>query len=187
MRYAGMFVLLTLLLSACSPLPDPPTPVLSATQAPVAGPTPSPTESPCFWRWSRQDLPEVAAEVQTTLDAAGVGGGQAKARAEAYGEDCVDPETNEVRYFTAMETDFYVTLPVDDLADRQALGEILLDLLKVLDRFPPESTPGPQPGYVGVNFVAGEEEMRLWFSLIEAAGAREEGLRGEALFEALNR
>jgi hypothetical protein len=52
-----------------------------------------------------------------------------------------------VDHFAAMETDVCIRLQVPYLADTAALGDLLERILVVLDAFPPESPPGPQPGY----------------------------------------
>jgi hypothetical protein len=109
---------------------------------------------------------------------------QASGSAEAYGENCIN-EMGEVVRFLAMETDYYVTLAVDDLEDKQALGEAIAKILQVLAGFPVGETPGPQPGYVGITFETSTEELRLWFTRRDAEAALENGLRGEELFNAL--
>jgi hypothetical protein len=84
-----------------------------------------------------------------------------------------------------METDFYITLPVDDLADLDGLGAQVAKILAVLDRFPTAETPGPQAGYVEIAFVSEGEGDRLRVSVTEATEARERGLAGAALLGAL--
>ena len=143
------------------------------------------TVAPCAWAWASRPLPELSARLREALDEAGIA--VDSARAVAYGENCVDAETNEVRRFAVMQTDLHITLPVDDVADLDALGELAAAVLDVLDGFPPSETPGPQAGYVGITFVAGEEELGLWFKVPEGVEARDRGLRGAALLEALRR
>lgn len=181
---------LCLILAACAPSPErfTATAFLEPTQTRTAAPTVTPTIVPltttdCFWNWNRRPLPELSEQVQAALDAAGIAG--ASTSAVAYGEDCIDPQTNTVQYFATMETDFFVTLQVEDLANLDALSELAAEVLAVLDGFPPNSTPGPQPGYIGITFVAGEEECNLWFTVEQAADARSRGLSGAALLEAL--
>jgi hypothetical protein len=109
------------------------------------------------------------------------------ASAEAYGENCYGEKTNEVIYFAAMETDFRLTLAVKSLDDEQLLGDFLERILTVLDAFPAGSIPGPQPGYIGVTFQSGNEEMHLWFKVPEGESARSRGLHGAELLEALRK
>lgn len=88
----------------------------------------------CYFNWARQPLPELSSQVQTALEEAGLTG--VTARAEAYGENCYDSQTNEVIYFAALETDFRVTLDVPNLEDSEHLGNMLEEALIVLDKFP---------------------------------------------------
>jgi len=105
-------------------------------------------------------------------------------RAGAYGENCVDAQ-DKVVSFSTMETDFYVTAEVTDLTDNENLGNILEDVLIVLDKFPAKKTPGPQPGYIGITFQAGDQAMHLWFIETQGIQARRQGLHGDTLIKAL--
>ena len=172
-------LLVVLFLSACGAVTPPPDTVPPAPTRTPAGAT------ACYWKWSTQALPELSDQVQAALEAAGLV--DAVARAEAYGEDCIDPQTHTVRYFATMETDFRISLPVDTLEDEDALGDLLLQMLVVLESFPPEDTPGPQSGYIGVTFIAGEGKLHIWTAWAQAQGARAQGLRGTALLEALRK
>jgi hypothetical protein len=87
--------------------------------------------------------------------------------------------------FLAMETDFYVTQTVQSLDDKQTLGETIEQVMAVLAQFPVESTPGPQPGYIGITFATPTGELRLWFTRKDAEAAIEHGLQGKDLFDAL--
>jgi hypothetical protein len=106
-------------------------------------------------------------------------------RAEAYGENCYDSQTNEPVSFGAMETDFHITVKVADLAEKDDLGNWLKKILVVLDKFPTGTTPGPQPGYIGVSFRTGSDELNLWFTVTEGKSARDDGLLGAALLDKL--
>jgi hypothetical protein len=149
--------------------------------------TPTPTtalsQTDCVWNWNTRSLDDLSAEVLAALQAEDVTG--ATASAVAFGEDCVDPHTGEVLRFATMETDFHFTLPVSDLGGREELGRLVEKVLEVLDSFPTESTPGPQPGYVGLTFVMDGETLNLWFKITRADDVRQQGLHGAALLEAL--
>ncbi|MEW6094175.1 MAG: hypothetical protein AB1531_09445 [Chloroflexota bacterium] len=149
---------------------------------------PTVTESPvpytgCYFNWATQPLPDLSLEVQAAMETAGLEG--VTAIAEAYGENCYDSQTNEVVYFATLETDFRVTVEVDNLEDTVALGDMLELILVTLDQFPPGATSGPQPGYIGVNFIKGEETLYLWFTVIDGESARALGLHGADLLEEL--
>ena len=140
--------------------------------------------SECYWNWATQPLPDLSAEVQSALEAAGLTG--VTASAEAYGENCITG-TGVVDHFATMETDFRIRMEVPDLADTAALGDLLEQILVVLDAFPPGATPGPQPGYVGVRFVHGTQDVNLWFSVTYGESARAQGLQGADLFSELQK
>ncbi len=169
---------LVLIFAACRPLLAP----ISATPTETLADPANPPQ--CAYVWARQALPELSAQVQQAFDEAGMSG--VTAHAGAYGENCVDAQGNVV-YFATLETDFYVTLKVADLTDTENLGNILEDVLIVLDGYPPDETPGPQPGYIAIAFQAGEDLLNLWFSVTAGEDARKHGLRGSALFDALYR
>ena len=157
-----------------------------------AGPGFPPTDfgctSPFSMVWSSHRLDGLSQQVQEALDEAGIEG--AEATAEAYGEDWFEqaeaggPPT--LCNFSVMETDFHVLLPVESLSDLDGLGARLAEVLAVLDRFPPEDTPGQQAGRISAAFVSPEnEEGWVWFSVTEGVQARERDLVGSALLEAL--
>ena len=180
-------LLLLFLFSACNyPAQGQPAPNLTGDH--VTAPAPE-TDSPpqddsateCGFVWAREPLPELSQEFDAALKDALP---QASGYAEAYGENCITSQGDVVR-FLAMETDFYATLEVETLEDKQALGEYAEQVLGVLAGFPVGSTPGPQPGYVGIAFQSPGDELRLWFTRRDAEAALENGLRGEELINTL--
>jgi hypothetical protein len=172
--------LLTLLLLTGCNLPLTPTPAasLGTTEGPASGPDPN---HPCAFTWARQPLPELSDQLQQAIRKIQL---DASARAEAYGENCVD-EQGEVVYFTAMETDLYISFPVTDLQDRPALGELLDQTLTILDEFPADQTPGPQPGYVSLRFETKDDTLNLWFPVTQAKQLRQDGKQGVELLKSL--
>lgn len=106
------------------------------------------------------------------------------ARAEGYGENCVAADGSIVS-FAAMETDFYVTLAVTGLSDEAALGQYLEKIVVIIKQVPSDQT-GPNPGYIGVTFKAGEQLQNLWFTQVQAAAAQAQGLTGADLYKALS-
>ena len=179
-------VFIIFLLSACN-FPRPGQPGLGLTVEPDVGlsiETESPqgfTANECAYVWARESLPDLSKGFKEALQKIQP---QADGYAEAYGENCIDSQGNVVR-FLALETDFYVTLKVIDLEAKQALGEWIEQVLVVVAKFPVEDTPGPQPGYVGITFETPGDELRLWFTQMDAETALENGLQGEELFNAL--
>ena len=185
-RLLPCLLLSILITSTCSlPLPG-----LHLPESPTPSPTPTSTITPgytnCGWNWATQNLPELSAEIQAAMEAAGLTG--VTARAEAYGENCFDPQTSEVRYFATRETDFKISIKVESLEDRPRLGELAEQVLIVLDSFPPGAMPGSNPGYVGIRFLVGSEELNLWFTVTDGEAARATRQHGaELLDELVNR
>jgi len=116
------------------------------------------------------------------MDAAGLTG--ISTIAEAYGENCLNSNGEVVRFAT-METDFRVTAQVASVDDRESLGNLLEQILIVLDQFPPGVTPGPNKGYIGITFQTKDNELRLWFLVADGESARALGLHGAALLDKL--
>lgn len=150
--------------------------------------TPTPTSTgeseyvQCAWRWATESLPDLSIDVQTAMDSAGLTG--ISARAEAYGENCITGD-GSVDHFATMETDFRVRVKVDSLTDTADLGNLLEQILVVLDQFPPGKTPGPQPGYIGITFTDNKTELNLWFTVLDSDSARARGLQGVDLYNEL--
>jgi hypothetical protein len=138
----------------------------------------------CSWRWATQPLPELSAQIQTAVEAAGLT--NVTVSASAYGENCIPNEAGISGYFATMETDFYITALVDDVEDEEALGNLTAQILAVLKQIPPEDIRGPQLGYITLAFVAGDAQRNLRFSVTQSDAALEQRLTGIALFQALN-
>jgi hypothetical protein len=62
-----------------------------------------------------------------------------------------------------METDFNVTLQVDESADDAALGEWVIRVMQAIEGLPAEQIVGPRPGRVSMVFQSGATEGRLSF------------------------
>ncbi len=175
-KILGLF-LFSLLLTACKC----PCGLIHIGTVPV---TETPTQQqPCYFNWATQPLPDLSTQVQTAMETAGLS--DVTVRAEAFGENCYDAQTNEAVSFGALETDFHIVVKVAGLADRNGLGNMLEKILVVMDAFPEEATPGPQPGSIGVSFQAGSAELNLQFTAAEGKSTREAGLTGAALLDKL--
>jgi hypothetical protein len=165
-------ILLPILMIACF------LPVSIATNPP----TPTTAESPCAFVEGRKTLEDISKQLLDKLTSVGLP--VENARAEAYGENCI-AEDGSVVHFAARETDFYVTLTVANLTDDSSLGSLLEQTLTVIDQFPADQTPGPNPGYVGITFKVGEQEQHLWFMQTQINDLRAQGLKGADLYRAL--
>lgn len=125
--------------------------------------------------------------MQEAIDATDVEG--ARAKAFAYGEDWVEYDetlgNSEVCNFSIMETDFRITLTVNDLSDQDDLGNQLLAVLLVLHEYPPDVTPGSQPGLIRTTFMAGDDIVSTQFSVTTSVEAIANGLSGASFLEVL--
>lgn len=173
-------VLVIALFGACN-FPEPGQPIGATTATETATLSQEHTSNECGYTWANEELPELSNSFSQALQDTLPG---AQGFARAYGENCVS-ETGEVVRFLAMETDFHITLKVENLENEQTLGELIEKVMDVLEEFPTDETPGPQPGYIGFTFESPEESFRLWVMRTEVEAALESGKHGEELFNAL--
>lgn len=186
-------LLFVLLLASCSTIPSFPGTPDTAPQTKEGIPLPAnPTggtgegsgDTGCFFNWARQPLPAISTQFRQALRKIDE---RAEGYAEAYGEDCLDKQ-GQVQYFVAMESDFYITFNLESLDDRDLLGAYLGQVITLIsESYPPERTPGPQPGTIRVTFESSGESVNLWFTLPEAQKALDESQDGETLFESLHK
>lgn len=135
----------------------------------------------CGWQWATQYLGPLSTQVQLALENAGIS--VVSVHAQVFGENCLSSE-NEILYFAPMETDFEISVTVEDLSDTNSLGNLLEAILVVLDSFPPEETPGPQPGLIGIEFINGSEHLWIRLTVAESIAIRSLGLHGSDLLKA---
>ena len=174
MRQFFAILLSVLILAACTvPQSIPDTPTVSANS------------QNCIYAWATQPLPELSEKVQAAISAAGLTG--VNANVEAYGENCIDSQTNRSVRFSTLETDFYIIVKVANLTDEDNMGNFLEKILVVLDTFPAGKIPGPQPGNIAVSFRTGSDELNLLFTVSAGKSARLQGLRGAKLLEKLQK
>ena len=161
-------LLWVLLLCACSisvasPRPVPPevtdTPLAVATTA-VPGP------QNCGYQWANQDLPALSHSFQASIQALQP---QAQANAYAFGENCILAD-GSVGGFSAMETDFNVTLQVNDLTNESDLGEWIVKVMQVIERVPRDQIAGPQPGRVSITFHSSSDQKVINFYINQYQG-----------------
>lgn len=131
-----------------SPSPSLPSPTSSPTPIPAAGES---STTGCYYVWATQELPELSQSMQEAMQAVTPG---STGRAYAFGEDCV--AADGTRRFLAMETDFRVKLPVQDLQDEAALGALISATMGAVGRLPQSQLAGPRPGRVEFEFVAAD-------------------------------
>jgi hypothetical protein len=176
-----MFLLICLsavmAVSACAAPPDGGGTTTPGTLVPaVAAPD---TAEPCAYVEATQDLPDISAEVDAAMKALQSG---ASGRAVAYGETCVT--NGGTASFGAMETDFYVTLSVQNLTDDDELGNRIADVMTALESFKPGVVPGPEPGFAEITFQAGADQKVLHVP-IRAYEQLPPGLSGAEIIQTL--
>jgi hypothetical protein len=169
---------LLVLLTACN-LPSSPTPAREPTPTAPTD-TPSAGFQACYYVWAYQDLPEISARVDQAVKAVLP---EAEASAHAFGEDCVFEDGT--RQFGAMQTDFLIGVPMDNLTDDEAIGRSIEKIIPVLADFPPGVVPGPQVGRAEFSFTSGSEVRYVRFTITDGVQALGEGLRGAELLHKL--
>jgi hypothetical protein len=168
--------------------PSPSPFLLTATVEAMIDPMVASLEAPtpaidCAFVWSNHSLPEVSSEINQAFRQEGFP--EVEVEASAYGEDCLNPETNQIVRFVAMQTDFYINVSVEGINNSQVMGEWVERSVRILEAFPPGKVPGPNAGYIGISFTSGLENENLWFARSKAKNLIEEGLKGSELYEAL--
>jgi len=147
--------------------------ILTETETPII------TNGNCFFNWAYSELPEISQQVDAAIKEIQP---QGKGHARAFGENCIYADGNAE--FMAMETDFHVILLVDDLSDKEALGNWISKGMAALEQFPPDQTPGPMPGRVTFQIKSGTQEVYLYVWIAEYENLPV-GLQGAVLYETL--
>ena len=143
-------------------------------------PTTAPNPQDCGYQWANQNLPELSSSFQTSIQALQA---EAQANAYAFGENCMLPD-GSVGGFGAMETDFNVTLKVNDLTNESELGEWIVKVMQVIENIPPEQIVGPQPGRVSMIFQSNGDQKIINF-YINQYEALSPGLSNAEIYQAL--
>ena len=183
-RVFRRFLFWTFILSACSsggfaPQPVPPTITDTAVASPV---TTIPNPQNCGYQWANQDLPKLSSSFQAAIQ---VLQPEAEAKAFAFGENCMLAD-GSLGSFSAMETDFNVTLQVSDLTNESDLGEWVVKVMQVIENIPKDQLLGPQPGRVSIGFESNGAQKFINF-YINQYQALPAGLRNSEIFRALQR
>jgi hypothetical protein len=121
--------------------------------------TTSPSPQDCGYQWANQDLPELSSSFQESIQGLQP---DAQANAYAFGENCMLAD-GSVGNFGAMETDFNVTLQVNDLANESDLGEWIVKVMQVIENIPKDQMVGPQPGRVSIIFQSNGDQKGINF------------------------
>ena len=180
-----VLLFLTLSLSACSTSVA--TPQTSASQTPT-DPLPPPTltsvpdtpfpSTKCGYQWAYEDLPELTTQFDRAVKNLIP---ESTSHASAFGENCLAPDGQVVR-FLAMETDFYIELPVTNLTDFESFGNWIAHTMPVVLSLPPDMLKGQQKGFVEYRFSKSEHEFLTVRVPIQTYIDSAEGMTGEKLF-----
>lgn len=130
----------------------------------------------CGYMWATHNADELSAMIDEeirTIDPATSG------NASYYGEDCVYADGHST--FSAMETDFYVRIPVDDLKNEEAFGDWISQVMKIVIAFPSEQIQGNY-GFVEFWFEKSESEHVIVRVPIQEYMDGTHGITGAALF-----
>ena len=187
-RIFRMLLFWTLILGACSALPasttevPPPVPTTAVPDSQPEGQiaTVPPSSQNCGYQWAQQDLPELSSIFQQSVQALQP---EAQATAFAFGENCVRAD-GSIAGFSAMETDFNITLRVNDPTNESDLGEWIVKVMQVIEAIPPEQIVGPRPGRVSLTFEAGGDPTMINF-YVDRYQSLPSGLSNAEVFQAL--
>jgi len=139
--------------------------------------TAAPEYPGCAYQWAYEDLPELSKQLQEEIMTLNL---EATAWATAFGEDCVYADGHAD--FSAMETDFYVQLPVTDLADFESFGNWMTQVMQVVEGLPRDLLSGPQAGFVEFKFTKSDTEFLFVRVPIQQFRETASGKTGEELF-----
>ncbi len=130
----------------------PPAITITAKISPTQTETITPAYEGCAYTWASHDAPELTEKVDAAIGALNE---QASAYVILFGEDCIYADGHSV--FGAMETDFYVRLPVDDLTAEEAFGNWMAQVLPIITQTPREQIRGNY-GFVEFWFEKSDSE-----------------------------
>ena len=129
------------------------------------------------YQWAYKDMPKINGPFDEAIK---IINPDAKAWATAFGEDCFYADGHAD--FIAMETDFYVHLPVDDLTEFESFGNWILQAMNVVEGLPNDLIVGPKPGFVEFWFIKSEGEHIAMRVPIQKYRDEATGKSGEELF-----
>jgi hypothetical protein len=181
-RLFRMLLFWTLVLGACSagglsPQTVPPSITGASSALPTTAIPANPQE--CGYQWAYKDLPELSSNFQQSIQ---VLQPEAPAKAYAFGENCI--HTDGSITFLAKETDFNITLQVDDLANESDLGGWSVKVMQVIENIPQEQIVGPQPGRVTIMFQSDSDQIVINFYMNQYQ-ALPSGLSNAEIYQAL--
>jgi len=107
----------------------------------------------CGYQWAYQDDPRLTAKIDEAIRQLDP---NAKANAQLFGEDCVYADGHST--FSALETDFYIHRPIEDLTNNEELGNWMAQAMTLITQIPPDELKGNNYGFVEFRFNKSETE-----------------------------
>ncbi len=142
-------------------------------------PTPSISQEACGYQWAYNDLPELTEQLDQTVKTLNQ---NSTSYATAFGENCMGANGQVVK-FLAIETDFYVTLPVTDLNDHETFGNWISQVMQVVNALPSDMLMGSHSGFVQFGFEKSTSERIGLRVPIQQYNETVNGKTGEELFQ----
>jgi hypothetical protein len=168
---AGVFALQNVSAPSLPNLPGE-TPGVTSTATHTA----TPTYEGCGYMWAYHDDVELSAKINDSVQAINP---SASARVQLFGEDCVYADGHST--FGAMETDFYVQLPADDLGAEEEFGNWIKQSMDLIAALPPTEVSG-RKGFVEFSFMRNETEQIIMRIPMDAYLSSTPGISGMELF-----
>src|SRR5689334_18551432 len=144
--------------------------------SPAEIPSLTATYEGCGYMWAYHDDVELSARINDSVQAIN---SAASARAQLFGEDCVFADGHST--FGAMETDFYIEMPVNDLTDEEVLGNRIRQGMDLIVAFPQTEIAG-RKGFVEFSFRRNETEQLIVRIMVDDYGNDTSGSTAVALF-----
>ncbi|MBL8103229.1 MAG: hypothetical protein JNM02_11900 [Anaerolineales bacterium] len=152
--------------------------VITLTASPEPSPTVAEGYGGCGYMWAYHDDPELTRKVDEAIRQLNPA---ASARAQQFGEDCVYADGHST--FGAMETDFYVQLPIEDLTDNDLFGNWIAQVMTMVTEIPREEIQGGKYGFVEFSFEKSDTERLIVRVPIEKYLENGQGKTGTELLQ----
>ncbi len=158
------------------------TPVATLSIAyPTATYTPLPPpqgDTPCYFNWARQEVPGLMDALQTMFGNTGLDHVRVT-NAYEFGENCIDPATNAVRYFAAMDTTLDLAVTVENVGNAAAIQDTVERIVLTLREFPTAAPPHAAFGQMNLRFVDASASLNLTCDYQSALTRIEQGAGGD--------
>jgi hypothetical protein len=181
-RALSKFLLWSLILCACSIGTIPSAVPHSPTETTSVVPTTKVPVDPqsCGYQWAYGEAPEAASSFAKSIQALQP---EAQVNVYTFGENCVRVDGSVAR-FLVKETDFEVTLQMDDLSNESNLGGWIVKVMEIIQNIPPEQIRGTGPGQVSIVFQSGtgQDTIRFYANQYQALPS---GLSNAEIYQTL--